>query len=335
MSADPIAEPASAESCYGIAWKGVVCPSAKMREIGRVIGKMAMSSCRVMIFGESGVGKEIVARTIHQNSLRRDQPFVEVNCAAIPDELVEDEFFGHERGAYTGAHDRQPGKFQRANQGTIFLDEIGDLSLRAQSKVLRAVQAGEFEPLGSRKTAKVDVRVISATRKNLRRMIEQGTFREDLFYRLVGMDIEVPPLRERLEDVAPLANSFLAALPIGRVREISPAAIKALLRYRWPGNVRELRNVVEAASIHADPPHIELKHLPSEVGGAKSRSAGMRGPLEGGFQEAAGFPTFQEIETRYFRALIEYCGGNMSLAARTAGIARRTLYCVKQRAEKE
>ena len=212
------------------------------------IQSAAPSHGRVLIRGESGTGKELIARAIHRQSLRAERPFVEVNCAAIPDELIESELFGHERGAFTGATTKRRGKFEAADGGTIFLDEVGDMSLKTQAKVLRVLQEQTFERVGGSETLTVDVRVIAASNKDLEEEIQKGAFREDLFYRLNVIPFEVPPLRERKEDITLLAAHFLGLFSREygkRQKALSPEAMDLLLQYAWPGNVRELRNVIE------------------------------------------------------------------------------------------
>ncbi len=207
----------------------------------------------MLLQGESGVGKELVARTIHRFSPRSRERFVQVNCAAIPEDLIESELFGHEKGSFTGATERQIGKFEQADRGTIFLDEVGDMSLKTQAKVLRVLQEGEVERLGSAKTVNVDVRVIAATNKNLEEEIEKGNFREDLYFRLAVIPIYVPPLRERAEDIPLLVKHFLNQLGREnnrRPKQMTPPAMDVLKRYRWRGNIRELRNTIERHDHH-------------------------------------------------------------------------------------
>ena len=236
--------------------------------LGRVresIAKAAPTSATVLIWGESGVGKELVARAIHRESLRRDGQFVQVNCAAIPDELIESELFGHEKGSFTGATDRQIGKFEQADKGTIFLDEIGDMSLKTQAKVLRVLQEQELERLGSNRIIKVDVRVIAATNKNLEEEIIRGTFREDLFYRLNVIPIHVPPLRERKDDLAALVRHFADLFSREnnfRRKTFTQGAMERLKQHHWRGNIRELRNFVERLIIMSPGDQVDVKDLP-------------------------------------------------------------------------
>src|SRR5690242_1495199 len=242
--------------------------SAALRQVMAAVGRAAPTNATVLITGESGVGKELVARTIHRNSLRARERFVQVNCAAIPEELIESELFGHEKGSFTGATEKQIGKFEQADRGTIFLDEVGDMSLKTQAKVLRVLQEGEVERIGSARTIKVDVRVIAATNKNLEEEIEKGHFREDLYFRLAVIPIYVPPLRERPEDIALLVKHFMENISREsniRPKKLSPGAIDALQRYRWKGNIRELRNTVERLIIMTAGDTIEVGDLPESV----------------------------------------------------------------------
>ena len=250
--------------------------SVPIRALRQQITLTAPTHGRVLIYGESGTGKELVARSLHAASLRADQAFVEVNCAAIPEELIESELFGHIKGSFTGATENKVGKFEKADGGTLFLDEIADMSLRTQSKVLRVLEEQKLEPVGSNQTISVDVRVIAATNKVLEEEISHGRFREDLFYRLNVIPFNLPPLRERLEDVPVLARHFMAefAASYGRKpKELSDAAIGVMLRYHWPGNVRELRNVIERLMIVVPQEKIEPLHLPPELFRASSRMA--------------------------------------------------------------
>ena len=242
----------------------------------------------MLIQGESGVGKELVARTIHRNSLRSRERFVQVNCAAIPEELIESELFGHEKGSFTGATEKQIGKFEQADRGTIFLDEVGDMSAKTQAKVLRVLQEGEVERLGSARTIKVDVRVIAATNKNLEEQIEKGLFREDLYFRLAVIPIHVPSLRERPEDVPLLVRHYMdyfARENNVRPKRITTAALDALQRYRWKGNIRELRNTVERLMIMTAGDTIDVADLPESV--RMPQPAGSASPKPSSEGEAA------------------------------------------------
>ena len=253
--------------------------SGVLSQIMAAISRAAPTNATVLISGESGVGKELVARTIHRNSLRSRERFVQVNCAAIPEELIESELFGHEKGSFTGATEKQMGKFEQADRGTIFLDEVGDMSAKTQAKVLRVLQEGEVVRLGSARTIKVDVRVIAATNKNLEEEIEKGHFREDLYFRLAVIPIHVPPLRDRPEDVPLLVRHYMEAFRSennARPKRITPSAMDALQRYRWKGNIRELRNTVERLYIMTGGDTIDVADLPSAVR-STSPSAGSTG----------------------------------------------------------
>jgi transcriptional regulator with PAS, ATPase and Fis domain len=242
----------------------IVTRNRAMIEQLDLAARVAESAISVLIEGESGTGKELVAHYVHQKSGRADKPFIKVNCAAIPEQLLESELFGHVRGAFTGALKDRQGRFEMADGGTIFLDEIGELPSSIQSKLLRVLQSKDFERIGENVTRKVDVRVVSATNRNLDEALKEGVFREDLFYRLNGVRIKLPPLRERPEDIPLLLQHFLEKFSNDRKIVISPDAEKALREYRWSGNVREMENVVERASLLATD-CIELKHLPDEI----------------------------------------------------------------------
>lgn len=236
-------------------------------KLKKQIATAAPTSASVVITGESGTGKELVAESLHRLSDRRDKPFVKINCAAIPEQLLESELFGHERGAFTDAKDRRAGKFERASGGTVFLDEIGDMGLHTQAKILRALQEQEIEPLGGDRVVKIDIRVISATNRDLGDMIEAGTFREDLFYRLSVIGFHLPPLRERPGDVEMLIDHFVSifAAQYGKqIAGVSPAVLERLRRHTWPGNIRELRNCVQRAVIFAEGDMLELNDLPGQ-----------------------------------------------------------------------
>ena len=242
----------------------LVGTSAAIQQVFARIRKAAPTNATVLISGESGVGKELVAREVHRLSARADEAYISVNCAAIPEELIESELFGHEKGSFTGATERQIGKFEMAHKGTIFLDEIGDMSARAQAKVLRVLQEGEVERIGSQKTIKVDVRVIAATNKNLENAITHGNFREDLFFRLSVIDIEVPPLRSRVEDIPAITAHFVARSATQHgvpVKRMSPEFAAALQKREWRGNVRELKNVIDRLMILVEDDTLRAEHL--------------------------------------------------------------------------
>ncbi len=246
---------------------GVVGRSESMHQVFKLIGQVSGSDATVLVTGESGTGKELVARAIYQNSRRAQQPFIALNCAAIPENLLESELFGHEKGAFTGASAQRIGKFEQGNGGTLFLDEIGDMPLATQTKILRVLQNGTFERVGGNQTVKADVRIIAATNKPLEQAVEQKLFREDLFYRLNVVRIPLPPLRERREDIRLLVDYFLRKLtqPGSKPRNLAASALAALESYHWPGNVRELENIVRRATVVAKGSAILLADLPNEI----------------------------------------------------------------------
>jgi two-component system nitrogen regulation response regulator NtrX len=311
----------------------IVGNSHALSKVEQAIKKAAPSHATVLLQGESGVGKELVARTIHRLSPRSRDRFVQVNCAAIPEDLIESELFGHEKGSFTGATERQIGKFEQAHQGTIFLDEVGDMSLKTQAKVLRVLQEGEVERIGSAKTVNVDVRVIAATNKNLEAEIEKGGFREDLYFRLAVIPIFVPPLRERPEDIPLLVRHFLNQLAREnnrRPKQIAPAALDALKRYRWRGNIRELRNTIERLIIMAEGDVIDVDDLPEAVKSDKGsqRGAGTGATGSGAAGTEAG--TLREFKESAERAwLVEKLrehSWNISKTAEVIGTPRSNLY---------
>jgi two-component system, NtrC family, nitrogen regulation response regulator NtrX len=295
--------------------------SVPMKALRQQIALTAPTNGRVLIYGESGTGKELVARALHANSSRSSKPFVEVNCAAIPEELIESELFGHRKGSFTGASEDNAGKFQKADGGTLFLDEVGDMSLKTQSKVLRVLEEQRVEPLGSNQAVTVDVRVIAATNKKLDEEIGRSLFREDLFYRLNVIPFYVPALRERTEDIPILAAHFLAEFCEAygkKPKEFSAPAMEVLLSYPWPGNVRELKNLVERLVIMCPSPRIEPHHLPPELFRGASKSP--QKPYE----------SLQEARSAYEREFVlrklEECRWNMTRAAQSLGLERSHLY---------
>ncbi len=294
-----------------------------MKALWKEILKIAPTNATVLIYGESGTGKELVARAVHAHSLRAKEKFVQVNCAAIPEELIESELFGHEKGAFTGATEKKTGKFEQADAGTIFLDEIADMSLKTQSKVLRVLEEGEVQKVGSSRIAKVDVRVIAATNKDLRKEMQEGRFREDLFFRLNVVPMATPPLRERREDIPVLVEYFsrtFAEENNFRVRKFSREALDAMMKYPWKGNVRELRNTVERLLILTEKDTIEAKDLPEPF----------RGSSEVARPEAAGVKTLREYrdiaERDFILAKLEANNWNISQTAREIDTPRSNLY---------
>lgn len=252
---------------------GIIGSAPAMQNVFKMIGQVAASDVTVMVTGESGTGKELIARSVYQNSLRSQQPYIAVNCAAIPENLIESELFGHEKGSFTGATGQRIGKFELCDGGTIFLDEIGDMALTTQTKILRALQEGEIQRVGSSETIKVNVRMLAATNKPLEEMVKEKTFREDLYYRLNVVRIQLPPLRERIEDVPQLVDFVLKRLARdskAEAKSISPEALSVLTHYEWPGNVRELENLIYRSAVIAQGDTILLKDLPQEVINASS-----------------------------------------------------------------
>ncbi len=306
----------------------MVGESGALRQVMAAISKAAPTSATVLIQGESGVGKELVARTIHRNSLRSRERFVQVNCAAIPEELIESELFGHEKGSFTGATEKQVGKFEQADRGTIFLDEVGDMSAKTQAKVLRVLQEGEVERLGSARTIKVDVRVIAATNKNLEEAIEKGTFREDLYFRLAVIPIHVPPLRDRPEDIPVLVRYYMDQFSRDnnmRPKRIAQAAMEALQHYRWKGNIRELRNTVERLIIMTTGDTIDLSDLPDLV--RAGGNAGHSRQVDGESARAGTLREFKDTSERaYLVGKLRENGWNISKTAEVIDTPRSNLY---------
>jgi two-component system nitrogen regulation response regulator NtrX len=298
----------------------MVGQSTTLEKVTEAIRRAAPTNATVLITGESGVGKELVARAIHRNSLRKDESFVQVNCAAIPEELIESELFGHEKGSFTGATEKQIGKFELAHKGTIFLDEVGDMSLRTQAKVLRVLQEGEVERIGSQKTIQVDVRVIAATNKNLEEQIEKGEFREDLYFRLSVIPVRVPALRERMEDIPALVQHFVKQFSAEnnfRPKAVSPEAMDALRRHPWRGNVRELRNTIERLIIMSPQDTIRPEDL-TDV---------LRKPAEGTPDSAGSLRDFKEsVERQFLVQKLRENKWNISATATAIGTPRSNLY---------
>jgi two-component system nitrogen regulation response regulator NtrX len=315
----------------------IVGSSPALRKVLESVRRAAPTNATVLLLGESGVGKELVARTIHRNSPRAGQRFVQVNCAAIPEELIESELFGHEKGSFTGATEKQIGKFEQADRGTIFLDEIGDMSQKTQAKVLRVLQEQEVERIGSARTIKVDVRVIAATNKHLEEAIQRGEFREDLYFRLNVIPIVVPPLRERREDI-PLLVQHFARLTSDehnlKPKKFEPAAMEALQRHRWRGNIRELRNTVERLMIMTPADVVRLEDLASEVRSGEPRPAdepalaAAGGAAEG--RAATGAGTLREFkdaaERAYLVQKLRETNWNISKTAEIIDTPRSNLY---------
>jgi two-component system nitrogen regulation response regulator NtrX len=300
----------------------IIGESVPMKALRQQMALMAGTNGRVLIYGESGTGKELVAHAIHALSARAGEPFVEVNCAAIPEELIESELFGHRKGSFTGASEDKIGKFQRADGGSLFLDEVGDMSLKTQAKVLRALDEHRFESVGASEFIQVDVRVIAATNKHLEEEIERGNFREDLFYRLNVIPFYVPPLRERREDIPLLADYFLNEYTSAygrKPKELTPEAYHVLREYHWPGNVRELRNLMERIVIMNPQVRVDARHIPL----APTRRAAAERPIN-------HFASLQEVrqaaEREYILKKLEETNGNVSRTAELVGLERSNLY---------
>ncbi len=299
--------------------------TSAINELREQIKIVAPTDAWVLIVGENGTGKELVAHTIYRLSRRRDKPFVEVNCAAIPEDLIESELFGHEKGAFTGATTMKRGKFDQANNGVLFLDEIGDMSLKAQSKVLRILQEQRFERVGGSRTIRVDVRVIAATNKNLEREIERGTFRDDLYFRLNVIPIRVPPLRERVDDIDELVREFLDEFCLDtkmEQKQLTPDALEMLQKYSWPGNVRELRNLIERLGIMCPGKVISSKDIPPPYNTSRVE--------EGKLESFLSFKTLKEARETFERSFIarklNEFDGNVSRTAKAIGLERSNLH---------
>jgi two-component system nitrogen regulation response regulator NtrX len=300
-------------------WR-IIGESVPMKALRQQLALMAGSNGRVLIYGESGTGKELVAHALHALSPRAAEPFVEVNCAAIPEDLIESELFGHNKGSFAGAAEAKIGKFQKADGGTLFLDEVGDMSLRTQSKVLRVLEEQRIEPVGAAESMQVDARVVAATNKNLEEEIARGNFREDLFYRLNVIPFFVPPLRERREDVAELAAHFLREFTTAygrKPKELTPEALQLLAEYHWPGNVRELKNLIERIVILNPQVRVDARHIPLNARRPPERMIERFGSLQE-VREAA--------EREYILKKLEEMKGNVSRTAEVLGLERSNLY---------
>ncbi|MEC9466048.1 MAG: sigma-54 dependent transcriptional regulator [Myxococcota bacterium] len=308
---------------------GMIGQSERMRKVYTVVDKVASYKSTVLLLGESGTGKELIARALHARSSRAEAPFIAINCGAIPETLLESELFGHSRGAFTDASREKLGLIREANSGTLFLDEIGELPQNLQVKLLRFLQEGEVRPVGENKPIEVDVRVVAATARKLNQMVEEGSFREDLFYRLNVMPIEVPPLRERREDIPALVHHFIDrhGPDVNRTDVVvSSAALKALVAYGWPGNVRELENVIERTLVLLEGDRIELGDLPSDVSGP-TRHGGLQIP-EGTLSIKK---TTRMLERTLIERSLETTGGNRTQAAKLLEISHRALlYKIKE-----
>lgn len=304
-----------------ISFRTIIGSSQKMLEIYKTVAKVAGSDVTVLIQGESGTGKELIAKAIHDNSMRVSKPYIAVNCAALPENLLESELFGYMKGAFTGALSDKKGLFEEADGGTCFLDEIGDMQLPLQAKLLRVLQEHEIRRLGGSHTLSVDLRIIAATNKDLGAMVKSGQFREDLLYRLQVVTITLPPLRERPEDISLLANYFLRRAA-GKMKKdihgISEEAMNALVKYKWPGNIRQLENVIEGAVVLTTHKILLLSDIPAELY-QNNKDISLDA-------SANRFQTLEELKKYYIKQILEYTNGNQNMAADILGINRKSLY---------
>jgi DNA-binding NtrC family response regulator len=321
-----------AQLAAALGLENVIGRSPAMAEVFELVKKAARSEANILVRGESGTGKELIARAVHANSPRAAKPFIPVDCASLPENLLESELFGHEKGAFTGAVRTKSGLMEVADGGTLFLDEIGELPVGLQSKFLRALQERQIRRVGGTALVDVDVRVVSATNRDIRDAILKGTFREELYYRVNVIEIQLPPLRERTGDIPLLVHAFLRRYGLARVQQYAPEAMAALEAYRWPGNVRELQNVIERACALADGDTIQRADLPDHVLGVGTAVGGT--PLSGDARlDATSLPLkdakeqwMSVLEASYLRRLLESHDGNISAAAKAAGIDRKTFH---------
>ncbi len=303
---------------YG--YQGIIGTSPAIRQVVQLLEAAAASTAPVLILGESGTGKELAAAAIHRRSPRADGPFIRVNCAALPETVIESELFGHEKGAFTGADRRRKGRFEAASGGSLFLDEIGEMPPTVQIKLLRVLQEGEIERVGSHTPIKVDVRIISATNQDLARLVEEGRFRQDLYYRINVVPITMPPLRQRVEDIPLLAETFVERVRLRSGRDITglaPEAMQALMAYPWPGNVRELINAIEYAFVTCPQGLIQPQHLPPHILAPTAREENPPQP---------GASSREELMRRQIRQALAATGGHKTKAAELLGISRVTLW---------
>lgn len=309
-------------------FSNIIGKSPAMQQVFKLIEKVTDSDIPVLIYGQSGIGKELVAKAIHFNGPRKEAPFVDINCAAIPETLLESELFGHEKGAFTNAVKRKEGKFELANRGTLFLDEIGEMSLSLQAKMLRVLQEKTFERIGGKQKIRANCRIISATNKNLKDEIEKKKFREDLYYRIAVFPIPLLPLKERKEDVLLLVPHFLKKYTKkGKTKKISPEAMKALISYDWPGNVRELENVIHRTIVLIEGDTIELSHLPLELQNlSQKKISTVKGAISLEDPSSHEIIPFEEIEKEVLIHALKACDGNISKATRGLRIGRATFY---------
>jgi DNA-binding NtrC family response regulator len=304
----------------------IVSADGRMQDVFKLVTKVLNNEITVLIYGESGTGKELIARAIHYNGRRKDKPFVVVNCASIPRELLESELFGHEKGSFTGAHQRKLGKFELANGGTIFLDEVGELEMLLQAKLLRVIQEREFERVGGTELIKTDVRIISATNRDLRLAVEKKEFREDLYYRLNSFPISIPPLRLRRGDILVLAQHFLDRFnnKLGKnVKGFSKKAVKLIYDHNWPGNIREMENMIERCIIICEKDIIDVDDLPQQIRASEPMSnADLNGAL---FSDDTIIP-FEKLKEESIKHALKVTNGNIVEAAKKLQLGRATIY---------
>lgn len=309
----------------------IISADGRMQDVFKLVSKILNNDITVLIHGESGTGKELIARAIHYNGKRKDNPFIVVNCASIPRELLESELFGHERGSFTGAHQRKLGKFEIANGGTLFLDEVGELEMLLQAKLLRVIQEREFERVGGTELIKTDVRILSATNRDLKKAVDEKNFREDLFYRLNSFPINIPPLRQRRGDILVLAQHFLDTFnkKLGKsIKGFSKKAIKLIYEYNWPGNIREMENTVERCMIIAEKDIIDVDDLPQHIKASESSgSVELNGAL---FGDDNIIP-FEKLKEESIRHALKVTNGNIVEAAKKLQLGRATIYRLMER----
>lgn len=307
-------------------FENIVSADGKMQDVFKLVSKVLDNNITVLIYGESGTGKELIARAIHYNGIRKDKPFIVVNCASIPRELLESELFGHEKGSFTGAHQRKLGKFEVANEGTIFLDEIGELEMALQAKLLRVIQEKEFERVGGIELIKSDVRIISATNRDLKKAVENKLFREDLFYRLNSFPINIPPLRYRKGDILILAEYFLNKFSQKlnkKLKGFSKKAYKLIYEYDWPGNIREMENTIERCLIISDGNYIDVDDFPQHIKlGVDNKQIEFSGSV---FDSEEIIP-FEKIKEESIKQALKLTKGNILEAARKLHLGRATIY---------
>ncbi len=304
----------------------IVSADGKMQDVFKLVSKVLNNDITVLIYGESGTGKELIARAIHYNGRRKDKPFVVVNCASIPRELLESELFGHEKGSFTGAHQRKLGKFEIANGGTLFLDEVGELEMLLQAKLLRVIQEKEFERVGGTELIKTDVRILSATNRDLKQAVEMKEFREDLYYRLNSFPISIPPLRQRKGDILVLAQHFLEVFDkkLGKnSKGLTKKALKLIYDYGWPGNIREMENTIERCLIISEKEYIDVEDLPPQIRVSEPQNSA---DLSGSFFNDDNIIPFEKLKEEAIRHALKVTEGNIVEAAKKLRLGRATIY---------